>query len=105
MMIDTDANQYYWWWTTTDNDDWLRVSLIAAPIMVVVGVAALISYKLLNRRGKNIYRMCRHNRVIYDSVYKPTTYTMTKEDVCEVQPQDSSVLLSPTTVVNEDNAE
>lgn len=90
MMVD-DTSQYYYWWLT--DDDWIRVSLIAAPIMVLVGVLATV-FIMKKARRKNIYRICNSTHVGYNPVYMPTTRKMTQKACCEVKPQDSSILPS-----------
>lgn len=63
----------YWW--IYNKDDWLNISLIAAPLMIVFGLALLITHKTCSKRASSlIYTPCsRVHSLQYDAVYVPTT--------------------------------
>lgn len=89
----------YWWWT--ENEDWLKVTVIAAPVFIVLGLA-LISYKLYERRTPSYIYKPGDGTAVYNAVYKPTTCAM-DDECCDgghlvvVGPQSPSVM----TVVTE----
>lgn len=109
MVNPTDYyNSYYWW--TNNREDWFRVTLIAAPLMIVFGLV-LITYRLCSRRSSYIYKPCSHTQMtqtaqchtrLYEPVYKTTTcaindnYNATTEHV--LGPQDSSVIGKDTEI-------
>lgn len=83
----------YWWWE--DKDDWFKVTIIAAPVFVVLG-AVLISYRLYaKRRTSYIYTP----PVADDSVYKSTTCGMdgkryvVNERAVDLGPHSPSVII------------
>lgn len=69
-------DEYYsgYWWIDNE-DDWLNISLIAAPLMIVFGLALLITHKTCSKRASSpIYTPCsRVHSLQYDAVYVPTT--------------------------------
>lgn len=88
-------NAFSYWWLTSE-DDWIRVSLIAAPIMIVFGVIATISYVCHRKRSpKMIYNPCglHANMSPYQPVYMPTTCKLSDHaHVQFVRAQDSVVM-------------
>lgn len=70
-----DRNDYYnnYWWIN-HKDDWLKITLIAAPLMIIFGLV-LITHRICSRRSSShIYKPCSHLYVpLYDPVYVPTT--------------------------------
>lgn len=105
--LSTMANSYYsYYWWTNNREDWLRVSLIAAPLMIIFGLV-LISYRLCGRRASYIYKPCAHTQMtktsqchssVYQPVYKATTCAINDTNYNgvttehELSPQDSSVV-------------
>lgn len=88
--IYTSAYSPYWWWE--DKDDWLKATIIAAPVFAVLG-AVLISYRLYARRRTSyIYTP---PVVAEDAVYKPTTCGLKrhKELTVELGPDSPSVII------------
>lgn len=61
-----DVYNSYWWWE--DKDDWFKVTVIAAPVFVVLG-AVLISYRLYARRRTSYI----YTPPVANAVYKSTT--------------------------------
>lgn len=87
--IYTSTYSPYWWWE--DNDNWLKATIIAAPVFAVLG-AILISYRLYARRRTYIYTP---PVITEDAVYKPTTCGLKrhKEIAVEVGPDSPSVII------------
>lgn len=76
--VEIMASHNDWW--ITDGDDWLKATLIAAPILIVFGLI-LIAYRLHGKRTSSyIYKPGSQTR-IYGSVYEPTTCAI-DENVC-----------------------
>lgn len=89
-----DAYSSYWWWE--EKDDWFKVTIIAAPVFIVLG-AVLISYRLYARRRTSYI----YTPPVADAVYKSTTcgiddtkrYVANNERAMEIGPHSPSVLI------------
>lgn len=99
-----DHNDYYsnYWWIN-GKGDWLKITLIAAPLMIVFGLV-LITHRICSRQSPaRIYKPCLHlYSPPYDPVYVPTTcaFDDTRYDVNKqhgehvIDAKDASVIRS-----------
>ena len=79
-MVDRD-DYYSNHWGTKDTEDWLKIPLIAAPLMIVFGLV-LITHRICSRRSlSRIYKPCSCRSPHHDPVYVPTTCAFGQTDV------------------------
>lgn len=74
MVSSPDYSSYPRW--TANSEDWLRVSLIAAPFMILFGLV-LITYRLCGRRALYIYKPPTQTTQCHSGVYEPVYKTTT----------------------------
>lgn len=91
-----DTYYYYsnYWWINP-KEDWLKITLIAAPLLIVCALV-LITHRVCSTRTSRMYTPCSApHAALYNPVYRPTTRAF-EDTRCAMNNHDGEYVIMAT---------